>query len=152
MARLLSRRTSHVLLTLLAIFLLGTVIVLSSVRAYFSIDSTAYVLPEELGTWEEIRWGATGEEALPLGWAARYPWLAKVLHRGKAAAAATAEEQKAQLAALASAPARDTSVWKWNDGSPPEKIPRIIHQTWKDNTLPPKWQAVKDACVEMHPD
>lgn len=35
---------------------------------------------------------------------------------------------------------------------PVEKIPRIIHQTWKTNVLPEKWLAVRDKCLEMHPD
>jgi len=33
-----------------------------------------------------------------------------------------------------------------------EKIPRIIHQTWKEATLPERWQIVHDKCMEMNPD
>jgi inositol phosphorylceramide mannosyltransferase catalytic subunit len=33
-----------------------------------------------------------------------------------------------------------------------EKIPRIIHQTWKTNTLPEKWAKVRAECQVLHPD
>lgn len=35
---------------------------------------------------------------------------------------------------------------------PVEKIPRILHQTWKSDTLPERWAGVIDKCREMHPD
>ncbi|PWN44678.1 hypothetical protein IE81DRAFT_298621, partial [Ceraceosorus guamensis] len=171
MARLFSRRTQSVLLTLLALFLLGTVIVLSAVRAYFSIDQSAYIEAEELGTWDEIRWGSATDD-LPLGWAARYPWLAKMLssssrssegafpHSGPAqegphAASPMTGSRDPSLDALEkdpSAPAFDNTPKPWSPTSPKEKIPRIIHQTWKDSTLPGKWQAVREECQAMHPD
>jgi inositol phosphorylceramide mannosyltransferase catalytic subunit len=36
--------------------------------------------------------------------------------------------------------------------SPPERIPRIIHQTWKSETLPEKWKALVQGCRDMMPD
>lgn len=33
-----------------------------------------------------------------------------------------------------------------------EKIPRIIHQTWKNESLPERWDAVRAQCLAMHPD
>ncbi|CAO1613048.1 unnamed protein product [Sympodiomycopsis kandeliae] len=153
-------RLSTILLVILGLFLLGTVAVLSTAKAYFSIDKSAYVLPEELGTWEEISWGAP--ENSQLSWAAKkYPWLHKLLHP-HASSAALAEAQQAAEAALAAGaavdpsaslpPLRDNSPKPADPNSPPEKIPRIIHQTWKSETLPPKWDAVRQECAEIHPD
>ncbi|EMD40785.1 glycosyltransferase family 32 protein [Gelatoporia subvermispora B] len=34
----------------------------------------------------------------------------------------------------------------------PERIPRIIHQTWKSETMPPKWVNVSQGCRDMMPD
>ncbi|KAI0269114.1 hypothetical protein BC834DRAFT_820308 [Gloeopeniophorella convolvens] len=34
----------------------------------------------------------------------------------------------------------------------PERIPRIIHQTWKSETLPDRWKAVSEECRAMMPD
>ncbi|OCH92927.1 hypothetical protein OBBRIDRAFT_725904 [Obba rivulosa] len=34
----------------------------------------------------------------------------------------------------------------------PERIPRIIHQTWKSETMPPKWANVSQGCRDMMPD
>jgi mannosyltransferase OCH1-like enzyme len=32
------------------------------------------------------------------------------------------------------------------------KIPRIIHQTWKDNNIPDKWKAYQQKVKQLHPD
>ena len=33
-----------------------------------------------------------------------------------------------------------------------ERIPRIIHQTWKSETLPKKWVKISQHCRDMMPD
>ncbi|PPQ99048.1 hypothetical protein CVT24_003608 [Panaeolus cyanescens] len=33
-----------------------------------------------------------------------------------------------------------------------ERVQRIIHQTWKSDTLPPKWRGISQACRDMMPD
>lgn len=38
------------------------------------------------------------------------------------------------------------------DSMPPEKIPRIIHQTWKTDVLPPQWAEVREGCARLMPD
>lgn len=170
MARILSRRTTHVLLTLLALFLAGTVGFLWAVNTYFSIDKSAIIRPEELGTWEQIAFGA---DAAVLSWKTRYPWLAEALSLkptettkltkeeavkfdsaiAKHAAEAAKKAGFASDADIFIPPSRDNTVKVWNAATdPPEKIPRIIHQTWKEKTLPPNWQAVRDECAAMHPD
>ena len=106
---IVSRRTTAVLVRLLALFLVGTVAVLALVCNYFRLEKRAYILPTELGTWDEIR-----ADARPV-----------VLDR-------------------VSEPSLDEV--------PPEQIPRIIHQTWKVETLPPHWAEVRQACKEMMPD
>ncbi|WFD30030.1 hypothetical protein MSPP1_001043 [Malassezia sp. CBS 17886] len=93
MARL-PRRASTVLLGLLALFLLGTVLVLSTVRSLFRVEVSAFVEATELGTWDEIRAGAR-----PAVLDAREP----------------------------------------HGAEPRARIPKIIHQTWKTETLPERW-------------
>lgn len=109
MAALWARRVTTLLLQLLALVLVGTVIVLSLVRAYFHVEPTALIVATELGTWDEIR-------------ADRRP---SVLDGAPTPAAGEA---------------------------PAEKIPRIIHQTWKTNELPPHWAKVREHCRAMMPD
>ncbi|KAI0771563.1 nucleotide-diphospho-sugar transferase [Trametes elegans] len=87
------RRTVYTLLCLLATVLVGTVVVLSSISYYLSIDYSAYITEPEVN---------------------------RVLNH--------------------SLPA------------PPERIPRIIHQTWKSETLPAKWENVSQGCRDMMPD
>ena len=87
------RRTVYVFLCLLATVLVGTVVVLSSISYYLSIDYPAYITEEEVNF---------------------------VLN--------------------------DTTH------AIPARIPRIIHQTWKTETLPDKWANVSQGCRDMMPD
>ena len=89
------RRTVHALLFILGLFLLGTVIVLSSVSYYLSIPDVAYISEEELNS--------------PLD-----------------------------------SPFQNSTQY--------QRIPKIIHQTWKSETLPDKWKAVSDGCRNLMPD
>ncbi|KAE8212963.1 hypothetical protein CF327_g3434 [Tilletia walkeri] len=163
----ISRRCSTVLITLLALFLVGTVIVLSTVRVYYSIDSEAYILPEELGTWEQIKLGIN-PDALA---AAEFSSGAAASIAGSVAGASSAftltssghlNDGAPRASATASMPGQiapvleynkhNNTIRPWDLSSPPERIPRIIHQTWKDNTLPPQWKTLRDECMKMHPD
>lgn len=92
------RRAFYVFLSVLALFLLGTVVVLSSVTYYLAINPSAYLSELEV------------------------PYL-------------------------------DNST-RWNpaDHGKVQRIPRIIHQTWKSETLPARWSNISKACREMMPD
>ncbi|KAI0832356.1 nucleotide-diphospho-sugar transferase [Trametes gibbosa] len=90
---MIRRRTLNILLSLLAAVLVGTVIVLSSVSYYLSIDLAAYITEDEVNL--------TLNHSLPIL---------------------------------------------------PERVPRIIHQTWKSETLPPRWANISQECRDMMPD
>ncbi|GAC76454.1 hypothetical protein PANT_22d00035 [Moesziomyces antarcticus T-34] len=154
MASFLSRRTSHILLVLLGLFLAGTIVVLTTANAYFSIDSSAYILPEELGTWQQIQSGDSPDG--PDSWAARIPWLAKLTQSSSAASSPPTNTHNNTIdpndPIARPQPWRDNTPKPWDAANPAEKIPRIIHQTWKDQHLPPRWQAIRDECEKMHPD
>ncbi|KAK9382801.1 nucleotide-diphospho-sugar transferase [Kockiozyma suomiensis] len=34
----------------------------------------------------------------------------------------------------------------------PQLIPKIIHQTWKNDTVPEQWKMAQSSCIDMHPD
>lgn len=42
------------------------------------------------------------------------------------------------------------------DGLPedtrPQLIPKIIHQTYKNNTIPEQWKQGQQSCIDLHPD
>jgi len=91
-------RTLYVLLSILGLFLLGTVVVLSSVSYYLAIDNAAYLSDFEVPILDNVtRWNAT---------------------------------EHGQV----------------------ERIPRILHQTWKSETLPTRWKGISQACRDMMPD
>ena len=92
------RRALYVSLSILALFLLGTVLVLSSVTYYLAIDPAAYLSELEVPILDNTtRWNAAAH--------------------GKV-----------------------------------ERVQRIIHQTWKSETLPPRWRSISQACRDMMPD
>ncbi|KAF8076504.1 glycosyltransferase family 32 protein [Lyophyllum atratum] len=92
------RRILYICLTILALFLVGTVVVLSSVTYYLAINPSAYLSELEVPfLGNDTRWNAT---------------------------------EHGQV----------------------ERIPRILHQTWKTEVLPPRWKGISDACREMMPD
>lgn len=86
------RRTCSVFLTLLALFLLGTLVVLSTVSFYLSIDPKAYITDNEVNQNNNA------------------------------------------------------------SDSRQERIPRILHQTWRTDTLPERWQQVSQHCRDLMPD
>jgi hypothetical protein len=91
-------RPVYVLLSILGLFLLGTVVVLSSVSYYLAINNAAYLTEFEVPALDSVtRWNAT---------------------------------EHGQI----------------------ERIPRILHQTWKTETLPTRWQGISQGCRDMMPD
>ena len=85
-----------IFLTLLGLFLAGTVIVLSTISYHLAIDATAYLTETEIPP---------------------------------------------TAGAINSTEARSR-----------ERIPRIIHQTWKTEELPDRWEAVSQTCRDMMPE
>jgi mannosyltransferase OCH1-like enzyme len=92
------RRALFIFLSILALFLLGTVVVLSSVTYYLAINPHAYLTEAEV------------------------PFLG------------------------------NTTRWNATEHGHVERIPRILHQTWKSETLPPWWKVISQACRDMMPD
>ncbi|TFK55991.1 hypothetical protein OE88DRAFT_1673087 [Heliocybe sulcata] len=92
------RKALWVAISLLGLVLLGTVVVLSSISYYLSIDTAAYLTEAEVG--------------LPL----------------------------------------DGSRWNATEHGKTERIPRILHQTWRSQTLPDKWKDISQNCRDMMPD
>ncbi|KAF9495415.1 hypothetical protein BDN71DRAFT_877576 [Pleurotus eryngii] len=92
------KRALYVSLSILALFLTGTVIVLSSVTYYLAIDPSLYLSDLEVPILDS------------------------------------------------------TTRWNASDHGQVERIPRIIHQTWKSETLPEKWKEVSQGCRDMMPD
>ena len=93
------RRTVYIFLSLLAAVLVGTVVVLSSISYYLSIDVNAYITEAELD-----------------------------------------------------APFNSSLPWNATEHGKVERIPRILHQTWKTEVLPEKWADVSQGCRDLMPD
>ena len=89
-------RVPVIFLTILALFLLGTVVVLSTVSYHLAINPTAYLTEIEVPP-----------NAGP-----------------------------------------DNSI----EAQAREKVPRIIHQTWKTDVLPDRWKAVSETCRKLMPN
>ena len=46
----------------------------------------------------------------------------------------------------------DGSPWNASEHGKTEYVPRIIHQTWKSETLPDKWVNISQECRDMNSD
>lgn len=92
------RRVVYGALIVLALFLLGTVVVLSIVSYYLAIDTAAYLSDLEVPVLD------------------------------------------------------NTTRWNASEHGKVERIPRILHQTWKSETLPPRWRDISQACRDMMSD
>ena len=42
------------------------------------------------------------------------------------------------------------SRMEWGEDRRP--IPKILHQTWKNETVPERWYDAQQSCLELHPD
>ncbi|KIK68017.1 glycosyltransferase family 32 protein [Collybiopsis luxurians FD-317 M1] len=92
------RRPLFIFLFILGLFLVGTVVVLSSITYYLSIDPSAYLSTDEVPILQgHARWNAS-EHGLR------------------------------------------------------ERIPRILHQTWRTESLPSRWEGISQECRDMMPD
>lgn len=166
-----SRRTSTSLrnkiiiglLVFLGLFLIGTVIVLSSIKSYFAIPEWAYITESEIGGWDggkgNIREFQTeagvGAIAVDAEGHALNGTKKTVFEDG----VEWAEEGKGSaeywMRADWNGTVRGTDSWDrlMNvTNAPNERIPRLIHQTWKSDTLPEKWRKVWRECREGMPD
>ncbi|KAI5450832.1 hypothetical protein NCC49_002574 [Naganishia albida] len=147
-------------LTILGLFLLGTVIVLSTIQRYFRIEDWAYLDESEIGGWSE----GGGNGVIP---------ALKDLAVGNATRANRTtgwEDEEEEQDAWGpngegtggywmkqdwDGTVRDTEDWNrlYNVTlRPGERMPRIIHQTWKSDVLPDKWRKIWMECREGMPD
>ncbi|KAJ9115523.1 hypothetical protein QFC22_005284 [Naganishia vaughanmartiniae] len=181
-------------LVILGLFLLGTVIVLSTIKRYFAIPDWAYLSEAEIGGWPSSPGGGGHVEGLipslvelnsssmPLaggggttydgeegeqggsvwgpngegtgGYWMRRDWRGQV-------ADTDSWERLYNVSTRYVPPARSSlslaviliMCWTWADRvRPGERIPRIIHQTWKSDVLPEKWRKIWMECREGMPD
>ncbi|KAL5508047.1 hypothetical protein ACEPAH_5665 [Sanghuangporus vaninii] len=49
-------------------------------------------------------------------------------------------------------PVDEDAFWNATTAGKEERIPRIIHQTWKSETLPDRWIDISQQCKDMMPD
>lgn len=127
-------RPASVLLICLSLVLVGTCVVLGSVWSFFHVDRRAIILPHEV---DMILASLSGD-----GGAVGSPTVPPVANDS-----------------LPAAPL-DPAVYEGHftpgvvpkKARPGEKIPRLIHQTWKTSQLGDRWGPVREECQAMHPD
>lgn len=134
---MVGRRALCCTVSTLAVILVGTVIVLSTVVSYFGVDTRDVITEGEMSQFES--WAAEslavysnqserGDDISVEGGGA--PWDDG---QGEAGGGELGDEGR--------------------DGSTPtQRIPKIVHQTWKEATLPERWEKVRQNCMELHPD
>ncbi|KAK4057608.1 hypothetical protein OIO90_001254 [Microbotryomycetes sp. JL221] len=168
------RRALCVFLTLLALVLIGTVVVLSTVVQYFGVDKRDIITEPEMliaEQWALQQAQGRAQAALSAQRVSDTPtWQNKADEQldediefdnnidgvvseaiepafdngGNSDDRAPPPRQQQRRSNPEAAPARRSE--------PTQRIPKIIHQTWKTDTLPDRWKQVRQTCIDLHPD
>ena len=127
-------------LSALTVFLLGTVVVLSTVVAYFGVDLRDVITEAEMRRYEGFATHAAPARA------------ANEQNRPPSDTAAPVGAQPPRVEDYAIPERADQLRKRQLDPVPLQRIPKIVHQTWKVDELPDKWEHVREQCMALHPD
>ena len=165
---------------LIALILAGTVAVLTTVVQYFGVDSRDVITEPEMRLYERLAAAASRDSSSRLldkdqkvvggdraGGDSEPPVAAP--------AAPGDVEQSPELVVIrddadesvqgllnrldergwfsnssSSSPAEASDVVASSEHK--QKIPKIIHATWKTDTVPVRWAEVRQGCIDLHPD
>lgn len=157
------------MVTLIALILVGTVIVLTTVVQYFGVDSRDVITELEMNMYERLANQARLES----------PPTEPRLEPGQkiVAGSESRKEGGEHLAVAAYGEDSDQSLDEFMNGleergwvDPSERdnllaaaaknstvnrtprIPKIIHATWKTDVLPDRWEKIRQGCIDLHPD
>lgn len=172
------RKALCVFVVLLTLFLVGTVVVLTTVVQYFGVDWRDVITEPEMKRYEVLAQRAMNNTKLsPIEVQSSSNSLstaqdvqnigAEILNNNDLNDFAQASDSES-TSQLEDAESFDPTEYAAEEDSdqlvgnlarrdpastdPQPRIPKIIHQTWKTDVLPERWDNVRKACMEMHPD
>lgn len=131
----MARRALCLLLSFLAVLLLGTVAVLSTVVVFFGVDLADAITEPEMRFYEAIGPAPSARESGPL-----------------TLAVAPASRDELLPVQAPAAGHGDALRRRALEEAPVQYIPKIVHQTWKVDSLPERWDHVRQECMALHPD
>lgn len=161
----MARKALCVFLTLLSLFLIGTVVVLTAVVSYFGVDSRDVITEAEMRLYERLAQAADLNRQ-PI------PFIQEVMIPAEAGNDLKGDFISTKAMKVASYPREDkmedgverlrnfkrevvTSESGMNitrESTSRQRIPKIVHQTWKSEILPERWEIVRQECMNLHPD
>lgn len=162
------------MVTLIALILIGTVIVLTTVVQYFGVDSRDIITELEMNMYERL--ASTAGKAV-----GREPGLEKEQKIVTAPPTGIEIESGEDLAVIHYKEDKDQSLNEFMNGleergwldstseteggggeevaiknsttvNRKPRIPKIIHATWKTDVLPDRWEKIRQGCIDLHPD
>ncbi|GAA5985823.1 hypothetical protein JCM5350_006899 [Sporobolomyces pararoseus] len=166
------------MVTLIALILIGTVIVLTTVVQYFGVDSRDIITELEMNMYERLASTAQREAELSrekqqkIVTAPLEPERVEIGGSGEGLPVVSYEEDKEQSLnefmngleergwldsssdGQEQAGAGGLSLTAKNSSTVDRKprIPKIIHATWKTDVLPDRWEKIRQGCIDLHPD
>lgn len=157
------RKTLCIFLTLLALFLVGTVVVLSTVVSYFGVDWRDVITEPEMKLYERLAAQAAASDKTALrtpsdGMGAVEQGMDEEPARGERVVNGSEDDSPVNveeyLTDLVQRGLLNSTVPRQDGASstPQPRIPKIIHQTWKTDVLPERWDNVRKGCMDLHPD
>lgn len=149
------RRLLCIFLTILVVILTGTVIVLSTVVQYFGVDKRDIITEFEMKFYSDLALkdstrnltsnsesidlvNSIQDEVLKQDDSLIIPVQDNVHHL---------EKRRAVFQENQGGNGSDES-----EKEARQRVPKIIHQTWKEEILPERWEIVRRECMNMHSD
>ncbi|GAA6062077.1 hypothetical protein JCM10212_006500 [Sporobolomyces blumeae] len=161
-----TRKAVTIMVTLIALILVGTVVVLTTVVQYFGVDSRDIITELEMNLYERLASQASrgtvapGQEKEQRVVSPPTPPPTGGLAQGDVDVVVSSDDREQSVNEfmddlekrgwLEDGPA---SLAKNSSGKTPQpRIPKIIHATWKTDVLPDRWEKIRQGCIDLHPD
>ncbi|GAA6053466.1 hypothetical protein JCM3770_005178 [Rhodotorula araucariae] len=169
-----ARKAISILVILIALILAGTVAVLTTVVQYFGVDSRDVITEPEMRLYERLADAARRDRSaadrdqqvvgtLPLDATAETVPVAvddelvadPVVSRDSTGGDESVNELLNRLDErgwFGNSSASEPALAQGDASDRRPRVPKIIHATWKTDTVPTRWAEVRQGCIDLHPD
>lgn len=151
------KRLLCIFLTILVVILTGTVIVLSTVVQYFGVDKRDIITEFEMKFYSNLalkdstRNQSSNSESISLVNSIQD----EVLNQDESITIPVEDNNNSNHLEKRRAVFQENQGGNGSEEEEREarqRVPKIVHQTWKEELLPERWEKVRQECMTMHSD
>lgn len=148
----MTRRVLCVATTLITVILVGTVVVLSTVVAYFGVQPLDVITVPEMERYQSYTALDHSNISMRGSMVLDSLGIPAVSVQSVADAVAWDPTQDGYRKFSANDPQVASDAAIGVSDVIRRKIPKLVHQTWKTAQLPEKWERIRQDCMAMHSD